>query len=123
MKSTDPLNHSVLLLMILLCVVWSVKSEIHTFTYNESKPDITGLPRVFSMDRLDDDTILLHIVHENQSTPTNDSMLCVNKYLSFRTISPDGLPKAIDILLDVQPINFCIFLSETEIGRASYRER
>src|SRR3990170_4012603 len=95
------------ILSIILFAILPIKSQTNVLVYNESETDNVNTPRIFAMDRFDDNTIIAHIIRRN-SVPTEEKF-CVDKYLSFRTILPDGLVKAIDIPLDLQDINFCIF--------------
>ncbi|CAG8503331.1 5032_t:CDS:10 [Funneliformis mosseae] len=92
---------------IILFAILPVKSQLHTFTYYENASD----PIIFSMETYDDNTIVIHIINANSSDTSDDNdddLICVNRYLSFRTIYPDGSFESVNITLDIQDLNYCI---------------
>ncbi|CAG8704368.1 5878_t:CDS:2, partial [Funneliformis mosseae] len=56
----------------------------------------------------DDNTIVVHIFRPDLSYKQEDGKLWVDKYLSFRTIYPDGTVVPVDISLDIQDFNYCL---------------
>src|SRR4051794_10629436 len=93
------------ILLIILFATIPVRSQISSFTYEENTE-----PILFSMESYEDNSIIVNIVSVNKSDPSNKNTneLCVNKYLSFRTILPDGRVEPVDLTLDIQDLNFCI---------------
>src|SRR6266496_4122154 len=90
------------LLLIILLVVLPVKSSIIKFEEKQAEP--IKILHVLNTDCYDDNTIIVRIARENYTTP---SRICVQEYLSIRTIYPNGTVKEFDISLDIQPFNFC----------------
>ncbi|CAG8658202.1 15243_t:CDS:2 [Funneliformis mosseae] len=107
MKLTTFFNHYAFLLSIILFTILPVKSQINNvLTFNETTKG-GNLPRVFAMDKFDDNTIIVHTIRRN-SIPTQDR-ICVDDLFTFHAIFPDGKSKAVVIKLPVQAINYCIY--------------
>ncbi|CAG8639214.1 1493_t:CDS:10 [Funneliformis mosseae] len=100
------------ILLIILFATIPVRSQISSFTYEENTE-----PILFSMESYEDNSIVVNIVSVNKSDPSNKNTneLCVNKYLSFRTILPDGRVEPVDLTLDIQDLNFCIRVIDDEV--------
>ncbi|CAG8457669.1 3629_t:CDS:10 [Funneliformis mosseae] len=52
--------------------------------------------------------MVVHIIRPDLSVPEEVGKLCVDKYLSIRTIYPNGNVVPVDIKLDIQDFNYCI---------------
>ncbi|CAG8742738.1 5646_t:CDS:2, partial [Funneliformis mosseae] len=63
---------------------------------------------IFNIVSYDDNTIVIHIIRPDSTYPIENGILWVDKYLSLRTIYPDGSVVPVDIKLDIQDFNFCI---------------
>src|SRR5687768_7348932 len=96
------------ILSIILFIILPTESQINSFTFEEIQTENTNLPHVFDIVNYDDNTIVVHIIRENSSVPIKDNKICLDKYLLLRTIFPDGTLVIVNILLDIQDINFCI---------------
>jgi hypothetical protein len=95
----------IFLLSITLLAI-QVNSSI---TFQEPQPVTTAkTPRVLNTDCYDDGTIVARIIRVNYTVPPK---ICVQEYLSIRTIYPNGTVKSFDLpadTLNIQPFNFCL---------------
>ncbi|CAG8517855.1 8152_t:CDS:2 [Funneliformis mosseae] len=73
-------------------------------TVNASK----STPTIFDIINYSDNKIILRIIRPDLSIPSEEGLLWLDKYLSLRTIYPDGKVVPIDIKLDIQDFNFCL---------------
>ena len=95
----------IFLLSIILLSILPVKSSI---TFVEETPETPSTPRVLNSNFYDDGTIVVRIVRVNYTAPPK---ICVEEYLSIRTIYPNGTVKRFDLsadTLNIQPFNFCL---------------
>jgi len=100
------------ILSIILFAPLPIRSRTNSlFTYEEAQTENTNPPIIHDIGVYDDNTIVVRVVFKNSSViPTRgDIDICVNNYLSLRTIHPNGTVTPINISLDIQDINFCIF--------------
>jgi hypothetical protein len=94
-----------IILSIILLELSPVKSSI---TVEEQQPANASTPRVLNTDYYDDNTIVVRLIRVKDNYGTK---ICLEEYLSIRTIFPNGTIKAFDVSLDIQPINFCLLRS------------
>ncbi|CAG8525342.1 13012_t:CDS:2 [Funneliformis mosseae] len=102
------LNHIFLLtfLSIIFFTSLPINSQSNVITYHETPTGNGNPPRVTTIDKLDDGSLILRIIRRNSSA-SSEGKICVDKYLSLRTISSDGQVTEIDMTLDIQDFNFC----------------
>jgi hypothetical protein len=92
-------------LLLIISLAIPVKSSI---IFEEPQPESPSTPRVLNTACYDDGTIVVRIVRVNYTAPPR---ICVEEYLSIRTIYPNGTVKVFDLSsdkLDIQPFNFCL---------------
>src|SRR6266498_1869679 len=81
------------------------------FTYEETQTEDVNRPIIHKIHNYDDNTIVVRIVRVNSSAPNSDEMICLDGFLSLRTIFPNGSVASFDIpleILDIQYLNFCL---------------
>ncbi|CAG8527285.1 6538_t:CDS:10 [Funneliformis mosseae] len=96
-------------LTIISFAILPIKSQ-NIFTY-EDIPSVNAsdsTPTIFKLVSYDDNTIVVHIIRPDLSYPIEKGILWVDKYLSLRTIYPNGSVVPVDIKLDIQDFNYCI---------------
>src|SRR6266540_1645827 len=114
MKSINLFSNYKFIFTILSIILFApLQIRSRSFTYEETPTENTNPPIVHDVQNYDDNTIIVRIVRKNSSAiPTHDDIyICVDNYLSLRTIYPDGTVAPVDILLDIQDFNFCQLLN------------
>ncbi|RIA94208.1 hypothetical protein C1645_734965 [Glomus cerebriforme] len=103
-----------ILLIILFLILPATESKTSYFTYEEKQTENPNPPLVYRTDYWDDNTLFAQIVRKDYLSPNNAGMTWVERYLSIRTIYPDGNVEAFDVSADVlgiQPFNFGIIFA------------
>jgi len=100
-----------IILSIILFAPLPIRSKIFSFTYEETQTENTNPPIVNDIQNYDDGTIVVRLVRENSSAirTSDDIDICLDRYLSLRIIHPNGTVAPVDIPLDIQDLNFCLF--------------
>src|SRR5687767_6892183 len=105
------LNHLLTILsIIILLATLPVKSQTNnTFTFEEENPtENPNSPHIYNTFYYEDNTMVLQLYRFNDSTESGG--YCVDSFLSYRIIYPNGTVIPIDIPmdeLDIQYLNFC----------------
>src|SRR4051812_46764176 len=93
------------ILSIISFLILPTKTQ-NLFTYEE--PEGFGKPNIFSIKKYNDNKIVVRIARKNESALPGKTEFCLEKYLSLRTIYPDGKVEPVDIPLEIPDFNFCI---------------
>jgi len=97
-----------IILSIILFAPLQIRSR--SFTYEETPTENTNPPIVYDIQNYYDDTIVVRLIRKNSSAKGPEGEKCLDKYLSLRTIYPNGTTLPVDITLDIQDFNFCQLL-------------
>ncbi|CAG8556839.1 5590_t:CDS:2 [Funneliformis mosseae] len=99
-----------MILLIISLVTYPINSQ-NVFTYNDmptmNASDST--PIIYKIASYADNRIVVHIIRPDLSYSTEGDKFWIEKYLSLRTIYPNGTVLPLDIKLDIQDFNFCIY--------------
>ncbi|CAG8481972.1 5792_t:CDS:10 [Funneliformis mosseae] len=79
-----------------------MKENIPTVKVSDSPPVIYNIVSYY------DNTLVVHIIRTDLLSPKEVGKLWLDKYLSIRTVYPNGSVIPLDIQLDIQDFNFCI---------------
>jgi len=99
------------ILSIILFAPLPIRSQ-KIFTYKETQ---TENPIIQKIHNYDDNTMVVHIVRVNSSDPSSNETLCLDGFLSLRTIFPDGNVVPFDIQLDIPYLNFCLLVVDNKV--------
>src|ERR1043166_1656431 len=101
-----------LIFAIILCIlIYPIytTAEIRTFSHYEEKDyGPMALPHVWNLKTYDVGTAVARIIRKNMNTSTA-ARDCFYEMLSLRIIHLNGTVDEKDILLNIQPFNYCFF--------------
>ncbi|RIA94212.1 hypothetical protein C1645_734969 [Glomus cerebriforme] len=103
-----------ILLIIIILILPAAQSKTSYFTYEEKQTENPNPPLVYRTHYWDDNTLFAQIVRKDYLSPSNAGTTWVERYLSIRTIHPNGSIEAFDVSADVlgiQYFNFGIILA------------
>src|SRR6266540_6243875 len=100
-----------IIISIILFAPLQIRSRKNSsFTYEETQTENTNRPIVYDIQNYYDDTIVVRLTRINSSAIAPEGVDCLDKYLSIRTIYPNGTAIPVDIPLNIQDFNFCLLL-------------